>query len=539
MVLVANTVDGGGANQNHRREAEDANCLEGDEATCSSSSILAVGGDETTIHTVGAGALAAGGDDGSTLVSSYSGWAAGGVDNRQLGPGAYHVVPRTTLTRNSGVVDLDAPNANDNTATTSGSTPSHTNPTTGPSSTEDGDLPVVVTATLVEDDGSGSGDHPPSALSSTLVTHAMSMSEDDSNGAEAPALSLVDQRVVDERISKLKGEYKKTLSQQRSTVVGTDLLVLLAIVLVVSISVPLTRPTAVPAPSFNASSANATDAVELLAEWDRCTVSSECKVWSDGTGCCTGKYSGGVAKCTPLSPWFNQRTNECVVDVPATVAPTPSPNNSKADWAKCDSNGECRSWAAGTGCCTGKYSGGVAKCTPLSPWFNERTNECVSDGTFAPTPTPPPTLGTDRANLTTWIFPDDDLCSAIIAEPLERIDTPASGGNPNEFYGMSSAVSGSSMVIVGSPGTEGIGLGGNAHKLGRVHIFQGSRVDGEEGSAAQWTWEEEKDTSPLEPAERETKYGLVESFGFRVATSDDVLAVTAFSDGFGIRRLGE
>ena len=300
------------------------------------------------------------------------------------------------------------------------------------------------------------------------------MSEDDSNGAEAPALSLVDQRVVDERISKLKGEYKKTLSQQRSTVVGTALLALLAIVLVVSISVPLTRPTAVPAPSFNASSANATDAVELLAEWDRCTVSSECKVWSDGTGCCTGKYSGGVAKCTPLSPWFN-----------------------------------------------------------------ERTNECVSDGTFAPTPTPPPTLGTDRANLTTWIFPDDDLCSAIIAEPLERIDTPASGGNPNEFYGMSSAVSGSSMVIVGPPGTEGIGLGGNVHKLGRVHIFQGSRVDGEEGSAAQWTWEEEKDTSPLEPAERETKYGLVESFGFRVATSDDVLAVTAFSDGFGIRRLGE
>ena len=486
-------------------------------------------GNETAVST---GALADG-DDGSTLVSSiHPGWVPARVSNRLIGPGAYHVVPRTTLTRNSGLVDPTAgPGANNSHRTSS------TEGSSGANTTNDDELPIVVTATLVEDgsNDSGSGDQPPSALSSTLVTHAMSVSDDSGSGAP-PALSLVDQRVVDERIRKLKGEHKRTLSKQRSTVVGAALLVLLAIVLVVSIAVPLTRPTAVLAASSNATNATAS-AVELLAEWDRCTISAECKVWSDGTGCCTGKYSGGAAKCTPLSPWFNQRTNECVFDVPATYAPTPAPNSSKSDWAVCSENGECRAWAEGTGCCTGKYSGGVPKCTPLSPWFNERTNECVANATTAttaaPNAAPTTTDGEKGAKL-----PYEEPCSAVLVETLERRDTPVSGGNPFEFYGKSSAVSGS-MVVIGSPGTEGIGLGGNVHKLGRVHIFQGTLVDGEGDSDAKWTWEEEKENSPLEPAERETKYGLVESFGFRVATSDDVLAVTAFSDGFGLRRLGE
>ena len=318
------------------------------------------------------------GDDGGgedTTISTGFDWAASRWNRghrqhpqrpQQLGPGAWHVLPRTTLVRSSWTAEPEAEPAQ----------------VEAPGTGED--VVHIVNATLVDDDTidiGGSGNHtdqqPP--ISSTLVTHAMSMSEDDSNGAEAPALSLVDQRVVDERISKLKGEHKKTLSQQRSTVVGTALLVLLAIVLVVSISVPLTRPTAVPAPSVNATGTNATGTVELLPEFAICSISSECKVWSDGTGCCTAKYSGGIRECTPLAPWFNHRMNECVVDIIATVAPTPAPNNSKADWAVCSFNGECLSWAEGTGCCTGKYSGGVAKCTPLSQSFNERTNECVSD----------------------------------------------------------------------------------------------------------------------------------------------------------------
>ena len=329
------------------------------------------------------------GDDGGgedTTISTGFDWAASRWNRghrqhpqrpQQLGPGAWHVLPRTTLVRSSWTAEPEAEPAQ----------------VEAPGTGEN--VVHIVNATLVDDDTidiGGSGNHtdqqPP--ISSTLVAHAMSMPEDDSNGAEAPALSLVDQRVVDERISKLKGEYKKTLSQQRSTVVGAALLVLLAIVLVVSISVPLSRPAAT-VPTNTTTNADINSTVELLPEFSICSFSSECKVWSDGTGCCTGKYSGGIRECTPLSPWFNHRANECVVDNIATVAPTAAPNNSKADWAKCDSNGECLSWTDGTGCCTGKYSGGVTKCTPLSQWFNKRTNECVSDDTTTGTGTSAPT----------------------------------------------------------------------------------------------------------------------------------------------------
>ena len=106
---------------------------------------------------------------------------------------------------------------------------------------------------------------------------------------------------------------------------------------------------------------------------------------------------------------------------------------------------------------------------------------------------------------------------------------------------MWSAISGST-IVVGSPGTEGPGLDGKVHKLGRVHIFEGRQreVPNEEemeDDKSEWTWEEIP-TGALEPTERVTEYGLVASFGFRVTLSGDVLAVTSFTDKAGFPGVG-
>ena len=117
---------------------------------------------------------------------------------------------------------------------------------------------------------------------------------------------------------------------------------------------------------------------------------------------------------------------------------------------------------------------------------------------------------------------------------LERRETPASGGSKDEFYGMWSSIFGTTAVI-GCPGSEAKGPDGEMHKLGRVHIFDGKESDSKDGSDSKLAWEE---TIVLEPSTRATKFGLAASFGFRVALSGDVLAVTAFIDGTRFRRVG-
>ena len=44
-----------------------------------------------------------------------------------------------------------------------------------------------------------------------------------------------------------------------------------------------------------------------LGPWAYCSSSSEC-----GTGCCSGQYSNGELKCTPLDPGFDPVANGCV-----------------------------------------------------------------------------------------------------------------------------------------------------------------------------------------------------------------------------------
>jgi len=47
--------------------------------------------------------------------------------------------------------------------------------------------------------------------------------------------------------------------------------------------------------------------VTKLGDWSVCTWSSQCS-----SNCCSGKYSGGVLKCTPLGSGFNPSLNGCV-----------------------------------------------------------------------------------------------------------------------------------------------------------------------------------------------------------------------------------
>ena len=93
-----------------------------------------------------------------------------------------------------------------------------------------------------------------------------------------------------------------------------------------------------------------------LGDWAQCSSNSQCR-----NGCCSGVYSGGVNKCTPLSGGFNP--NICMAGTGTPPAPTPTPptTGSLGDWAQCSRNSQCRN-----GCCSGMYSGGVLKCTPLS-----------------------------------------------------------------------------------------------------------------------------------------------------------------------------
>ena len=168
------TPDADEENQNRRQQTE---------ATAEASDAEAESGSQTENGSSGGSSLTLGGDDNNgggddTTISTGSDWAMSSQSQHhrrlQLGPGAWHVLPRTNLVRHSWT---DAAMT-----TTAEPDPGLTTTThqidAGSSSAGGGDDVVhIVTATLVqdnEDDDSGETPTNESALSSTLVTHAMS-----------------------------------------------------------------------------------------------------------------------------------------------------------------------------------------------------------------------------------------------------------------------------------------------------------------------------------------------------------------------------
>jgi hypothetical protein len=71
-------------------------------------------------------------------------------------------------------------------------------------------------------------------------------------------------------------------------------------------------------------------------------------------------------KCTPLSSGFDPAANGCV-----SVA---SGGNYLNDWEQCSNSNQCKNQ-----CCSGTYSGGVFKCTPLSGGY--RSDLCSGSPT--------------------------------------------------------------------------------------------------------------------------------------------------------------
>ena len=109
-------------------------------------------------------------------------------------------------------------------------------------------------------------------------------------------------------------------------------------------------------------------------DWVQYSSSSQCNNY-----CCSGLYSGGELKCTPLLEGFNPIDNGCVGGIHTTK---------HADWTSCSSSSECKN-----GCCSGAWSGGELKCTPVGG-FDSRI--CIvgsnpfsgSHGSFSTTPYP-------------------------------------------------------------------------------------------------------------------------------------------------------
>ncbi len=103
---------------------------------------------------------------------------------------------------------------------------------------------------------------------------------------------------------------------------------------------PIPAPTPIPTPIPAPAPAN-------LGDWTVCANSNQCT-----NQCCSGKYSGGVLKCTPVGGF---KTWEGCVGSTSSVAAT-----KQGDWTVCANSNQCT-----TQCCSSKYSGGVLKCTPV------------------------------------------------------------------------------------------------------------------------------------------------------------------------------
>jgi mannan endo-1,4-beta-mannosidase len=93
---------------------------------------------------------------------------------------------------------------------------------------------------------------------------------------------------------------------------------------------------------------------------------------------------------------------------PTPTPPTPTPptsGGSLGDWTVCSTSSQCRN-----GCCSGTYSGGVFKCTPLNGGFNPS----ICTGGPPPTPTPPSSGGTcGGGNRGNGVCANGQCCSRV------------------------------------------------------------------------------------------------------------------------------
>lgn len=149
-----------------------------------------------------------------------------------------------------------------------------------------------------------------------------------------------------------------------------------------------------------------------LTDWTMCSASSQCN-----NGCCSGTYSGGVLKCTPLNGGY--RSDLCVG---GSGAPPPAPSTgSLGDWSQCSASSQCRN-----GCCSGTYSGGVLKCTPVGGY---RADMCVGgQGGGGGS-----TLLTGSGSGTYYYDVTNRMCPGIDTSPLNNAYVKCTSNNP-AFY---------------------------------------------------------------------------------------------------------
>lgn len=154
-----------------------------------------------------------------------------------------------------------------------------------------------------------------------------------------------------------------------------------------------------------------------LGDWTQCSASSQCR-----NGCCSGTYSGGVLKCTPVGGY---RADMCVGGGGGGEVAV----SGLGDWTQCSASSQCQN-----GCCSGTYSGGVLKCTPVGGF---RADMCVGGGGVVPTPTPPTgggsTLLTGSGSGTYYYDITGRNCFGIDTSPLNNAYVKCTSNNP-EFY---------------------------------------------------------------------------------------------------------